>query len=243
MTLIALLQARNEERFLPGWLENIGPIVDAIVALDDGSTDQTQELLRAHPKVVELIQNPVGAEWDERANQVALVKAGRRHGGSWFLCIDADERLEAAFASRAKRLLEEAEREGIVAYCFQLRELWGDRSHYRVDGIWRDKTRYRLFRNNPSHRRFDPRKLHRFWMPLEVVGELTSASRHSEHNLYHLKMVHPADRAARVQKYEAIDPDHLWQKIGYRYLIDETGLELEQIPSGRDFLPIDDPAV
>jgi hypothetical protein len=58
LTLLALLQARNEERFLPGWLANINEIVDGIVALDDGSDDATAEMLAAHPKTVELIRKP-----------------------------------------------------------------------------------------------------------------------------------------------------------------------------------------
>ena len=72
MSVIALLQARDEERFLPGWLANVAPCVDGIVALDDGSTDRTAEILADHPKVIELRQNPAGEAWDERANQVEL---------------------------------------------------------------------------------------------------------------------------------------------------------------------------
>ncbi len=242
MSLLALIQARDEERFLPGWLENIAPGVDGIIALDDGSRDRTPDILRAHPKVVEVLQNPPGAPWDERANQVALVRASRRHGASWLLCIDADERLERSFGARVRPLVADAEREGIAVLRFQLRELWGDRGHYRVDGPWRDKTRHRLFRNDPTHRRFDPRPLHRFWMPLELVGQLTTASRDAGLNLYHLRMIAAHDRAERVEKYEALDPEHLYQKVGYQYLNDERGLALEAVPPDRDFLPLDDPA-
>ena len=35
MTVIALLQARNEQDRLPGWLTNLEDVVDGFVALDE----------------------------------------------------------------------------------------------------------------------------------------------------------------------------------------------------------------
>ena len=172
MTLLALLQARNEERAISGWLTNVSDIVDGIIALDDGSEDGTATLLASHPKTVELIRKPQVAEWDERGNQMALIKAGQNHGATWFLCLDADERVETRFGTAVRTLLSEADERGVDAYSLRLIELWNDRNHYRVDGIWGTKARYRLFRNNPAHRRFDPRPLHRNWMPLEIVANL-----------------------------------------------------------------------
>ncbi|MEZ5831263.1 MAG: glycosyltransferase family 2 protein [Dongiaceae bacterium] len=243
VTLIALLQARNEQRFLPGWLENVAPCVDGIIALDDGSIDATAEILRAHPKVIELLSNPPGRQWDERGNQMALVQAGRRHGAGWFLCVDADERLERAFATNARDLLREADAKGIDVYSLQLRDLWGDRRHYRCDGIWNQTIRFRLFRNNPTHRKFDPRPLHRLWMPLEIAVNSDTRGRHSEINLYHLRLIAAADRAARVARYQALDPLQLYQGYSYSRFTDETGLRLQEIPPERDFLPQDDPAI
>jgi glycosyltransferase involved in cell wall biosynthesis len=242
LSLIALIQAKDEEVALPGWLANVGPWVDGVVALDDGSSDRTAEILRGHPKVVELIRRPAGAAWNERANQVALVEAGRRRGASWFVCLDADERVERSFGLRVHDLLAEAEGRGVGVLGFQLRELWGDRHHFRSDGLWNKKVVYRLFRNNPRHRRFDPRPMHRFWMPLELVPELSHEGRHGGFDLYHLKMITPAGRAARVARDEMLDPGNLYQRMGYRYLVDEGGLERTRIPDQRGFDPVPDPA-
>ena len=239
MTLVGMIQARDEERYLPGWLASIAPSVDAIVALDDGSLDRTAEILSAHPKVVRLFQNPPGQAWDERGNQVTLVKAAREYG-DWALALDADERIEAGFAAAAGPLIAEAERDGIDCLCFALRELWGDRRHYRVDGDWSRKSRYRLFRNDPTHRRFDPRPLHRFWMPMEIAFNLETRGRYSGFNLYHISTIARAARIARLQRYEIMDPDHKYQQIGYDHLIDESGLELREIPPGRYFIPADE---
>jgi len=186
--------------------------------------------------VVRLLRNPPDKPWDERGNQVALVKAAREHG-DWALAVDADERIETGFAARASAIVAEASRDGIDCLCFSLRELWGDRHHYRIDGDWGRKTRYRLFRNDPAHRRFDPRPLRRFWMPMEIAFNIETRARHTGFNLYHLSMIKKADRIARVRRYETLDSDNRYQSIGYRYLIDETGLELSKIPPERDFLP------
>ncbi len=56
--LIALLAVRNGMRHLPGFLRNVAPQVDGIIALDDGSADASAELLAAHKAVIEVLRRP-----------------------------------------------------------------------------------------------------------------------------------------------------------------------------------------
>ena len=49
--LTVLLPARNAEQLLPDWLDNVGSYADAVIALDDGSTDRTRTILEGHPLV------------------------------------------------------------------------------------------------------------------------------------------------------------------------------------------------
>jgi hypothetical protein len=56
-------------------------------------------------------------------------------------------------------------------------------------------------------------------------------------------MIASSDRAARFARYQLLDPKQLYEPKGYRHLIDETGLEREEISNERDFLPADDFAI
>ena len=62
--LLALLAVRDGMRYLPGFLRNVAPQVDGIVALDDGSSDGSADLLKSHEAVVELLRNPTDRPGD-----------------------------------------------------------------------------------------------------------------------------------------------------------------------------------
>lgn len=67
--LLALLALRDGMRHLPGFLRNVAPQVDGIIALDDGSSDGTPELLARHQAVIELLRVPRDQPtWDEVGN-------------------------------------------------------------------------------------------------------------------------------------------------------------------------------
>jgi glycosyltransferase involved in cell wall biosynthesis len=233
--LLALLAARNEMVNLPGFLANVGPQVDGIIALDDGSTDGSAELLESCPDVLEVLRVPPDRpRWDETGNHRALVAAAVAHGAEWVVYVDADERLERRFRMRAERVVRRGRRVGFEAYAVRLRELWDSGDRYRVDGIWGRKAVARLFRVRPDHE-LDPRPLHGEKAPLQgrVAGRFPLANL----EIYHLRMIRPEDRLARRRRYEELDPDSKWQPgIGYAYLTDETGLALRRISPRRRYV-------
>jgi len=220
-------------RHLPGFLRNVSPQMDGIVALDDGSTDGTAELLESHPAVVELIRLPPDRpEWDEVGNHRALVAAALAHDADWILSVDADERLERDFRPRAERVIRRGNLLGFSAYAIRLRELWDDPGQYRSDGIWGKKTMARLFRAREDHE-FDSAAIHGQKAPLQARhnGRYPGA----DLIVYHLGMLRPEDRDARRARYERSDPHRRWQAIGYEYLTDPAGLVLRRIPPPRAF--------
>jgi Glycosyl transferase family 2 len=104
---------RNEALVLRDTLDYVGRHVDAIVAYDDASTDQTLEILHGHPKVALIVAN---GSWEEdiKARRIA---EGRHRGlllqiartqlqFDWMFCFDANERVSGiCAASREGRAL------------------------------------------------------------------------------------------------------------------------------------------
>lgn len=235
--IIALIAFRDERRFLPGFLANVAPQVDGIVALDDGSTDGSGDIVAGHPAVLELLRRPPRSPhtWDEPGNRRLLVEAGRRHGADWLLGIDADERLERDFRRRALGEIQRLRWWPNPVMSVVIRELWGRPDRYRVDGIWGRKRRASFWKARDDHR-FDTRALHGHWAPLNSLvrgrcpgGDLI---------VYHLRMIEAADRRARQRRYEVLDRERKWQAIGYDYLTVEAGCVLEALPAGREYEPL-----
>lgn len=231
--IIALLAVRDGMRHLPGFLRNVAPHVDGIIALDDGSSDGTPELLAQHEAVIELIRGPRDRPmWDEVGNHRSLVAAALRHGAEWILCVDADERLERDFRARAERVIARGRFLGHSAYAVRLRELWDDPGQYRVDGIWGRKMIARFFRAREDHE-FDTALIHGGKAP-QQARQRGSFPR-ADLTIYHLGMLRPEDREARRSRYERADPERRWQRIGYEYLTDPRGLTLRRVAARRAF--------
>jgi hypothetical protein len=221
-------------RFLPGLFENLAPHVDGIVALDDQSTDESPDFVASQPLVVELLSVPAGSqdELEAARNHRTLTEAAWSYGADWLLGIDPDERVERDFRARAESEIERVERTGHDAMWVHFRELWDFPDRFRCDGIWGAKRKACLFRSSRDHR-FDDRRFHSIWasMPDRDWPQ-------ADLLLYHLRMIRPEDRQTRVARFRRLDPDAVWQEIGYDYLVDEEGLELSAIEPGRDYVPL-----
>lgn len=91
--LVALVSVRNAASTLNTFLTALTPLVDAIIFLDDHSTDTTRRVARTHPAPIELLLTKPGP-WkhrEELEDRAILLAYGRAVGGTHFLLPDYDE--------------------------------------------------------------------------------------------------------------------------------------------------------
>lgn len=236
LRIVCVMQVRNESRFLRGCLDHLRPYVDGFVILDDGSTDETSSILDGEPSLLVRLQNPAiePHHWDEKGNKQRLLDAAKEAGADWVLVCDADERLETLFLRHLRAIAAALAPLGLPCVSLALRELWDRHDQYRVDGVWGRKRAARFFALPDQISFHASTELHGNWHPDEVAtrGRLILTG----YNLYHLRMIHAADREARRDRYKRLDPDNRFQSIGYDYLTDTSnGLDLRSVDPMRAF--------
>src|SRR5262245_42982866 len=107
--IVCLLPTRNAAHDLPGFFDSARHYCDAVVALDDGSTDETVELLTDDPLVQMLLTNPRREDyrgWDDAANRNRLLEAAAVLDPEWIISVDADERIDAGDSLAFREFLE-----------------------------------------------------------------------------------------------------------------------------------------
>lgn len=129
----AALIVKNESAHLAACLESVRPVVDDIVVVDTGSTDDTPAIAAAHGARV------FHFRW--RDDFAEARNAGLdRCRTDWILYIDADERLAPVPRSDVEALLTDAPE---VAFRLLLRPVVGS-TPYREYRLWRNDPRIRF---------------------------------------------------------------------------------------------------
>ena len=203
--LVCLLPVRNGEADLPDYFASVRQFADAVVALDDGSTDATRELLAAEPLVTLLLDNPRRADyrgWNEAADRARLLAAAAALAPDWIISLDADERLDPGDARALRSFIEEEARPG-YAYGLHVHRMVHDLGQYDRAGL----VVFRLFAFAPGQR-FPDRRLHMIPVPTAIPRRrwLETTLR-----IQHVASLTEERRLARFEKYRQVDPDHTYQ--------------------------------
>ncbi|MNX59873.1 SPBc2 prophage-derived glycosyltransferase SunS [compost metagenome] len=114
-TLSLCMIVKNEEPFLEGCLQSVQGVVNEIVIVDTGSTDQTVAIAERYGAKV------IHHAWDgdfAAARNVSIQHAT----GDWILVLDADERLEAESIAQLKPALH---RKDVAGYALAIENRLG----------------------------------------------------------------------------------------------------------------------
>ena len=202
--LVALLPVRNGARWLPEWLDAASEWADAVVAVDDGSTDATASILEAHPLVGRVITNPVRATyegWDDRANRQRLLEAAAEFAPEWVMFLDADERIAPTDHDWLRRIAREGTRG--FAYGFRIHAATDDLGSIDSAGRWV----YRMFAWEPGLE-LPEKQLHLVPVPRSIPRRRWLRT---NVRILHVGTTAEPDLRARFDKYLEADPDRRWQ--------------------------------
>jgi hypothetical protein len=148
--LVALLAMKNEEWILPAYLSSIDGVVDELVAVDDGSDDKSRQLVEQAGGVVAPARE--GGDWETHYGWIRddLLRLGREHGGTHFLCIDADEALTAPARRHLRPTLEGLPAGAKVAMSWLA--LWKSPTRYRDDdSVWSNNVKEFAFADKEGY--------------------------------------------------------------------------------------------
>ena len=218
LKLTAGIRVKNGERFAEECLRDLSDYVDEIVILDDGSTDRTVEICRSFHKVTQVVrwEKDFFHEGIDRNVVLALIK---NTSPDWILLPDIDEVFESRFKEEVRRMMEAKD---VGLYAFLFRHFWRSRTHYRVDGKWGRESREfpipRLVRNEPGLHY----PVHRPLGTAQITGVRGKAAL-SEIRVKHYGHLYEDISREKVKLYSSLDPG-----ADYAYMVDETGLELEE---------------
>jgi glycosyltransferase involved in cell wall biosynthesis len=196
--IVCLLPVRNGAADLPGYFDSVGRFADAVVALDDGSSDDTRARLESEPLVKLILTNEprnTHAGWDDAGNRTRLLNAAGALDPEWVLWLDADERIDAADGAALRRFVEH---EAVPDYAYLMKVLRMVGDEHVPGGLWVG----RLFAYQPARRLGE--KLHLVPIPESIPRDrwLRTTIR-----IQHLGSSTPERNRARYEKYREADPE------------------------------------
>jgi glycosyltransferase involved in cell wall biosynthesis len=239
--IVTLMQVRNEENIIEQCLRAITLYTDAIIVLDDASTDKTLSIVQFLSKELpiekiiccEISSRENGNESD---NAQMLLSAGREIYGTHFIILDADEMFTANCMQNnyLRNKILSLKPGDSITMC--LINLWRSINYYRHDNsVWTWNYKKIIFCDDKkcSH---NPQWLHAPRVPANLVGKSYTIPGY-EYGFLHFQFVNWHNLLVKQAWYRCLerirDPKKPAQAINVRYAPskDETNLGTRPAPS------------
>lgn len=216
LRIACLLPVRNGSSLLHRYFNAVRSFCCIIIALDDGSTDDTAAVLSAEPLVKAVISNPrrlTYLGWDDSANRQKLLNACEPFAPKWILWLDADELVPDCDVPLLVNFLR-TEASPAEAYGLEVLRMIGDANNFDKNKLWV----FRLFAYQQGYI-LPERKLHFEPVPVQIHF---MRWRRTKIRIAHLAGLTSSLRRARYRKYLEADPNRIWQE-SYDHLLDPPG--------------------
>ncbi len=202
---LSMIVHNEANRWLTDALRAHRSFIDEAVIIDDGSTDDTVDVIRRELEGLPL--RVVHNDTPRFSNEVELRKQQWEEtvatNPDWLLILDADEILEPRATSIIPELIR---RTDYAVFAFSLYDFWNT-THYRDDEWWcaHKSPRPFLVRYTPDFRYcWKETAQHCGRMPQNVV-ELPSAA--VDLRVKHMGWASPSERARKHARYQSLDPE------------------------------------
>lgn len=213
MKIVAMLRVKNEARWLAEVLASVLTVTPHIVVFDDHSTDETRDIARAAGAIV--LRSPFDT-LDETRDKNYLLDHVRRLGAEYVLCIDGDEVLDACAAPLIHRAVDPK----YSVYSFRVVYLWGDREHFRADGVYGRFHRASMFSliDQPATAGYMATPYGKNFHCGNIPQGLRGSGKSVDVKILHLGYMLPEDRLRKYAWYNEQDPNNNYEDR-YRHMV------------------------
>lgn len=218
--LVAMYRVKDCADTIRESLDATARFADAIVVLDDGSTDGTDRILREHPAVSCYERQDL--PFDERRDRNRIMELAAGLEPDWVISIDGDEVFEMD-RRHAERLMHLNDPH-IKALGFHWYTFWEPtHTYFRQDGAFGQTNGYRMYRFEPGQSIVlgTPEGLHCGNIPQFPEG----SHRFTGIRVRHLGYDTEARRRAKLHFYREVDKDpqeYLAGSPDYSHLVSPT---------------------